>query len=326
MNHDTENGKKNIFTKIAAVFPNSPTVYLIALVVVIAVASVFVVKLNSKIDKLEKDAAALSQERDDLENNINDLNSEIKDKEDSSNQQIENLEDELDHVEAEKEQESQEKEQLQEEIDNLKDFISDYITNSLYAQYASRSSGIATEGQAEWLTASQEIKELKEYVSEICDDQEQVDQLIASIDDQAAQLQDSYDRIPNFRPAAGKTISKYGWRKHPILGYTKFHYGVDLSKQDGLAIYAAGKGTVTMVQWNDSYGWFIEIDHGNGYKTRYAHLKSSKTCLVSVGDQVEKGQHIATMGTTGLSTGVHLHFEVHHAGERIDPADFIGTY
>lgn len=327
MENEPINDKENKISAFKSVFPKNTNVYFaIVLVIVVCLASFVIISLNSKISKLEEDAASLSSQKQDLEDDINDLHSAIKDKIDSSNQEKEDLEGIIDEIEEQHKQDNQEKEDLKEQIEDLKQFISDYIQNSLYTEYASRSSGIATEGQAEWLTASQEIKELKEYVAEIFDDQAHVDELIASIDEQAAQLQDYYDRIPNFRPAAGETISKYGWRLHPILGYTKFHYGVDLSRHNGLAIYAAGKGTVTRVQWNDSYGWFIEIDHGNGYKTRYAHLKSYKTCLVSVGDEVEKGQHIATMGTTGLSAGVHLHFEVHHAGERIDPADFIGTY
>lgn len=296
---------------------------------VLCVSISLIVGYNSKISSLEKSISFLEQERDDLEEINNLKNDTIQNQENSANekdQQIEDLENSLEDQEHQHEKDTAEKEELQKEIEDLKDFISDYITNSLYNGYAARSSGLATKGQEEWLTASQEIKELKEYVSELFDDERQVAELIASIDEQAAALQDYYDRIPNYRPAAGKTTSPYGYRKHPVLGYTKFHYGVDLSKSGGLAVYAAGKGVVTMVQLNASYGCFIEIDHGNGYKTRYAHLKSRKTCLVSVGDEVDKGQHIATMGTTGLSTGVHLHFEVHENNKRINPADFIGTY
>ena len=302
----------------------------VAVVVAVLCVSVsLIVKYNSKISDLEKSVSNLEQERNNLEEINNIKNDTIQDQENSANekdQQIEDLENSLEDQENQHEKDTAEKEELKQEIEDLKDFISDYITNGLYDGYAARSSGLATKGQEEWLTASQEIKELKEYVAQLFEDEQQVSDLIASIDEQAAALQDYYDRIPNYRPAAGKTTSPFGYRKHPVLGYTKFHYGVDLSKSGGLAIYAAGKGVVTMVQWNDSYGWFIEIDHGNGYKTRYAHLKSHKTCLVSVGDEVDKGQHIATMGTTGLSTGVHLHFEVHENNERINPADFIGTY
>lgn len=312
-----------------------PAVLIAAVSTCIAVAFIvvcisLVVNFNSKISDLQKNISLLEKENSNLSDINDEKNDTIKDHEDSANekdQQIEDLENDVEDKEQQHEQDVAEKEALQKEIDELKELLSDYITNNLYSGYAARSSGIATEGEAEWLTASQEIKELKESVAEIfADDKAKAAQLIASIDEQAAELQDYYDRIPNFRPAAGETTSPFGYRKHPILGYTKFHYGVDLSKDDGRAVYAAGKGVVTMVKWNDSYGWYIEIDHGNGLKTRYAHLKSKKTCLVSVGDEVEKGENIATMGTTGLSTGVHLHFEVWEDGERIDPADFIGTY
>lgn len=325
----------NKIKRITAEVRKSPTLMVATVSTFVAIVFVIVcisllIGFNSKISNLEKNLLLLERENSNLSDINDDNNDTIQDQKDSADekdQQIENLENAVEDKEQQHVQDAEKIEALQKENDELKELLSDYITNDLYSGYASRSSGIATEGVAEWLTASQEIKELKESVAEVfADDEAKAAQLIASIDKQAAELQDYYDRIPNFRPAAGETTSPFGYRKHPILGYTKFHYGVDLSKDDGRAVYAAGKGVVTMVKWNDSYGWFIEIDHGNGLKTRYAHLKSKKTCLVSVGDEVEKGENIATMGTTGLSTGVHLHFEVWEDGERIDPADFIGTY
>lgn len=328
-------GLTNKIKAFIAGIKKQPAILIAAVSTCIAVAFVVVcisllVGFKSEISDQEKTISLLKQEITNLSDINDEKNDTIKDQENSANekdQQIEDLENDVEDKEQQHEEDAAKIEALQKENEELKELLSKYITNDLYSGYAARSSGIATEGEAEWLTASQEIKELKESVAEVfADDAQKAAALIASIDEQAAELQDYYDRIPNFRPAAGETTSPFGYRKHPILGYTKFHYGVDLSKDDGRAVYAAGKGVVTMVKWNDSYGWYIEIDHGNGLKTRYAHLKSKKTCLVAVGDEVEKGENIATMGTTGLSTGVHLHFEVLEDGDRIDPADFIGTY
>ncbi len=103
-----------------------------------------------------------------------------------------------------------------------------------------------------------------------------------------------------------------------------YHYGTDFAKGHGSSIYAADGGTVTYSGWNGSYGYFIEIDHGGGWTTRYAHASQ---LYVSAGEQVYQGQIIAAVGSTGVSTGPHLHFEVRKYDQAYNPQNYIGyTY
>lgn len=120
-------------------------------------------------------------------------------------------------------------------------------------------------------------------------------------------------------PVSGGTItSRYGSRK--IFGGTSFHGGIDIAKSYGTDVVAADGGEVIYAGWMGSYGYLVQIDHQNGYVTYYAHNSS---LLVSVGDKVYKGQHIAEMGSTGRSTGNHCHFEVRYNGERRNPMDYL---
>ena len=115
--------------------------------------------------------------------------------------------------------------------------------------------------------------------------------------------------------------SPYGYRIHPIYGTYKFHGGVDIAASYGTAIWAADGGTVIISSdgWNGGYGNYIVIDHGNGVQTRYAHMSSR---AVSVGTHVSKGQVIGYVGSTGASTGAHIHFEVWNNGSRVDPMSY----
>ena len=113
--------------------------------------------------------------------------------------------------------------------------------------------------------------------------------------------------------------SRFGLRVHPITGQTKSHTGIDIASNQGTAVYASDGGTVTLAGWNGGYGNCIMIDHGNGYVTLYGHLSSIS---VSVGQTVSQGATIGAVGSTGNSTGPHLHFEVLKNGTRIDPEQF----
>ncbi|MBS4030404.1 MAG: M23 family metallopeptidase [Clostridiales bacterium] len=111
----------------------------------------------------------------------------------------------------------------------------------------------------------------------------------------------------------GRITSRYGMRG------SRFHYGVDIGSSSGTAVLAADSGTVTFAGWGGAYGNLISIDHGNGYATKYAHNSS---ILVSVGQKVSKGSQIARVGSTGNSTGPHLHFEVLRNGSNVNPLNF----
>lgn len=117
------------------------------------------------------------------------------------------------------------------------------------------------------------------------------------------------------RPGTGTVTSEFGIRRHPITGVVKLHTGVDIAPGDGFA-YAADAGTVVKAEWNKAYGNMTVIDHGNGVSTLYAHQANM---FAKVGDHVTKGARIGVVGSTGYSTGPHLHFEIRQDGEPIDP-------
>jgi murein DD-endopeptidase MepM/ murein hydrolase activator NlpD len=116
----------------------------------------------------------------------------------------------------------------------------------------------------------------------------------------------------------GETRSGFGMRRHPILGYYKMHTGVDWAAPIGTPILAAGNGTVIKAQWDSGYGRRVEIQHANGYITTYNHM-SGFARGVTEGGRVKQGQTVGFLGSTGLSTGPHLHYEVMVNGHFVDP-------
>ena len=113
-----------------------------------------------------------------------------------------------------------------------------------------------------------------------------------------------------------RLTSGFGRRNHPILGYSLMHKGVDFGAVIGTPIQAAGEGTVEMAGWNGAYGNYVRIRHGNGYATAYAHMSRLG---VKSGQRVRQGQIIGAVGTTGRSTGPHLHYEVMVKGKQVNP-------
>jgi murein DD-endopeptidase MepM/ murein hydrolase activator NlpD len=118
--------------------------------------------------------------------------------------------------------------------------------------------------------------------------------------------------------AGGQLRSGFGVRRHPILGYSKMHTGVDWADRHGTPIVAAGNGTVIKAEWDSGYGRRIEIQHTNGYVTSYNH-QSAFARGVAPGVRVRQGQVIGFVGSTGLSTGPHLHYEIIVNGRFVDP-------
>ena len=112
--------------------------------------------------------------------------------------------------------------------------------------------------------------------------------------------------------------SSFGMRKHPISGYNKLHKGLDFAAPKGTPIFAAGNGVVEYVGRNGGYGKYIRIRHNSSYKTAYAHLNSYKKGLYK-GLRVNQGDVIGYVGSTGVSTGPHLHYEVIYQGKQINP-------
>ena len=120
-------------------------------------------------------------------------------------------------------------------------------------------------------------------------------------------------------PCNGPITSPFGDRMHPILGYVRFHAGLDFGADYGSPIFATKAGTVILAGWYGGYGQAVLIDHGGGVTTLYGHTSD---LYVSEGDTVQRGQAIATIGSSGLSTGPHLHFEVRVSGEPVNPISY----
>ncbi len=121
-------------------------------------------------------------------------------------------------------------------------------------------------------------------------------------------------------PVVAKRSSGYGWRMHPVKKLRKFHNGLDLAAPTGTPVIAAGDGVIEFAGWNEGYGNLIRMNHGGGLSTRYGHLSK---ILVKKGEQVRAGQRIGLVGSTGMSTGPHLHFEVRQDNKPMHPAKAI---
>ena len=117
-------------------------------------------------------------------------------------------------------------------------------------------------------------------------------------------------------PVAGHITSGYGMRRHPILGYTRMHAGVDFGAAWGSPIYAVTDGRVQYAGWHGGHGNYVRLDHGGGIATGYGHMSR---IAVAPGMAVRRGQVIGYVGSTGLSTGAHLHYEVYRGGQTVDP-------
>jgi murein DD-endopeptidase MepM/ murein hydrolase activator NlpD len=123
--------------------------------------------------------------------------------------------------------------------------------------------------------------------------------------------------IPSLNPVDGAIAAGYGWRSSP---WPEFHKGVDLEADWGTLVHASAAGVVASAGWDGGFGIKVDIDHGNGYHTWYAHLSS---VLVHPGETVAKGAPIARTGATGEATGPHLHYQLMHDGVAIDPAPYL---
>jgi murein DD-endopeptidase MepM/ murein hydrolase activator NlpD len=123
--------------------------------------------------------------------------------------------------------------------------------------------------------------------------------------------------IPSLNPVAGAVNAGFGWRTVP---FPEFHKGLDLGADYGTPVHAAAAGTIASAGWAGEFGIRVDIDHGNGYHTWYCHLSR---IAVSAGQAVEKGETIAAVGSTGESTGPHLHYQVMHDGVAIDPEPYL---
>ena len=135
-------------------------------------------------------------------------------------------------------------------------------------------------------------------------------------------LEQALEGVPQFAPAKGIITSKFGYRRDPFNRRAAMHNGLDFRGATGAPIYAAAKGRVTFVGRKGGYGNTVEITHGNGLMTRYAHMSAFRA---KVGETVQPGEVIGAIGSTGRSSGPHLHFEVRSNGRPLNPRTFLET-
>lgn len=159
---------------------------------------------------------------------------------------------------------------------------------------------------------------------------EDIDNLLTKIKDEKKSLNEvlrkvsgkdkDFTSLPVIKPVADKHLNRvasgFGTRFHPILKVNKAHNGLDFAASVGTPIYATGDGKVKMAGFNSGYGNVVVIKHGNGYETLYAHMSRIKT---SNGKKIKRGDVIGYVGSTGLSTGPHLHYEIHKDGKPVNP-------
>lgn len=167
------------------------------------------------------------------------------------------------------------------------------------------------------LTEEQLQQKISELMSEVEHRGDRLDMLETMLVQQSMRK----NTLPSGKPVgSGFNSSGYGWRVDPFSGKMAFHEGLDFMASIGSPIYAAATGIVKAAAHTPDYGKLIKIDHGSGLETRYAHASA---ILVKVGDTVQKGQVIGKVGSTGRSTGAHLHFEVRLKGVPLNPRNYL---
>lgn len=163
--------------------------------------------------------------------------------------------------------------------------------------------------------------ELQAAIEELTQAVDARDNYLSKLEAKVLQRSVLKDMLPNSSPVdAAYNSSSYGWRIDPFTGSKAFHEGLDFTSNVGTPIRAAADGIVALAEVSGGYGNLVKIDHGSGLETRYGHTSK---ILVKVGDRVVKGQIVALVGSTGRSTGPHLHYEIRLNGAALDPRQYL---
>jgi murein DD-endopeptidase MepM/ murein hydrolase activator NlpD len=144
---------------------------------------------------------------------------------------------------------------------------------------------------------------------------------VGDIKDYLRVQRDIYFATPKGFPVEGRISSPYGKRKHPMNGTEEFHTGMDISAGSGSPVSATADGIVSFSGWSGGNGYLVVLEHGHGFSTFYAHNKKN---VVEVGQKVKRGDVIGYIGTTGSSTGPHVHYEIWKNGKHVNPQQYIG--
>ncbi len=162
---------------------------------------------------------------------------------------------------------------------------------------------------------------LRDGLSALDERLDRLDAQLSAVDWMLEAQRSEAEARPHAWPSEGGWLSSgYGTRTDPFTGLPAPHHGVDIANRFGAPVLAASRGIVTFAGKMKDFGYMVEIDHGYGYRTRYGHLSA---VTVKVGDVVEDNQLIGRVGSTGRSTGPHLHYEVHRYGQHINPLPFL---
>lgn len=296
---------------------SAESIFAIVVAIIIAAASVFIVSLSKENKALEQKNATALEQIASLEGDFSELQSEYNSKTvesantDAANQQIiEEQQSVIEEYEQQIEEDGKMLAESDEKIDQLLEIIGE--TDQLDEVYSRSVS-------ADDVTFS--LRQMRSGIIDIVGYNEKTEAIIEKLDAQIAEIEFYEEHYPDYCPTTGMYTSPYGWREDPFNdGSYKFHSGIDISNSIGTPVYAAGGGTVEFAGWISGYGNCLIVNHGNGIKTRYAHLSKM---LVSEGDSVRKTDKIALMGMTGRVTGPHLHFEVIVNGETTDPLKYV---
>ncbi|HQN64060.1 MAG TPA: M23 family metallopeptidase [Methylophilus sp.] len=163
--------------------------------------------------------------------------------------------------------------------------------------------------------------DLQDAIADLTKAIDERDEYLSALEARVLQQSVLKDMLPNASPIrAAYNSSSYGWRIDPFNGNKAFHEGLDFTASQGTSIYAAADGIVAAAERTPDYGNLVKVDHGSGLETRYAH---ASRLLVKVGERVVKGQKIAEVGSTGRSTGPHLHYEIRLNGNPLDPRKYL---
>lgn len=226
-----------------------------------------------------------------------------------------------------------------EQADGLVLEVSSSLKN-LEREQLEKMAGLTVDAAEKAQTIAQIIKRTGVDVDAIVEDEEglggpflEPETVGSNFDDSLSELEAALNRLeavretakalPYASPAPGRPVtSRYGNRVDPFLGRLAMHAGIDFQAQKGEKVSSTGAGTVTVAEFSGGYGNLVEVDHGHGITTRYGHLSR---ILVSVGDRVAAGDTIGRVGSTGRSTGPHVHYEVRRKGQAVDPVHFLNA-
>lgn len=292
------------------IFPQKSAAYAVVSSAVLISGFLFYISdLKMNVDELNRKNQLLIEKNNQLNSNLENITNSIVKLDQETKDHLEIIQkqkEELSEIEKNFEDISLEKDAaLKEILDMIKNLD---IFNSLISRSGSM------------YTATNQIQEAQLIIRETLGDTEEARDLISKLDKEKEKIEDYRRRYPDYKPVTGRLTSRFGYRRDPFTGQTTYHNGIDIGATTGTPIYSAAYGTVIYTGYNSSSGNHIIIDHGNGFKTYYKHLSKIE---VKTGAVVNKGQRIGQVGSTGRSTGPHLHFEVHLYGTIKNPLEYV---